>query len=83
MAKRFHESYAGVDSRRAIEHEDGEMIGNAQGAHANMPTEVIMKTYPSSNSWMPEHLNDGGTGIDAQIRLDESKRNAKLNPKKV
>lgn len=83
MAKRFHESYAGVDSRRAQEHHDGEMIGNASGAHANMPTEVVMKNYSDRNSWMPENLNDGGSGIDAQIKLDNSKKNAKLNPKKV
>lgn len=83
MAKRFHESYAGMDSRRAQEHKDGEMIGNSNTAFANMPQEVVMKYYNDANSYLPENLNDGGTGIDAQLRLDNSKKNAKLNPKKV
>lgn len=76
MAKRFHEA-------RAQEHADGEMIGNNNSAHANMPTEVVMKNYPDASSYLPENINDGGTGIDEQLRMDNSKKNSKLKPKKV
>ena len=83
MAKRFHESYAGIDSRKAQEHRDAGMISEDHSAMANLPQNVMMKPWPGEDSYMPENLDDTITGINAQKNLDNSKKNAHLEPKKV
>jgi hypothetical protein len=83
MAKRFHEGYAGMDSRKAQERQDGSMISEDHSAMANLPQSVVMKPWPDAGSYMPENLDDTITGINAQKNLDDSKRNANLDPKKV
>lgn len=70
MAKRYHSGfYEGQDSRRKLEHEDGEMMGMSRG-FSNMPQEVIMREYPKLNDYAPEHLDDTIKGIDRQERED-------------
>lgn len=84
MAKRYYnESYAGESARRTQEMEDAGMIRENRNEIANLPQEVMIKAYPKSYNYMPEDLDDTIRGIDKQINLDDSKRNAKLNPKKV
>lgn len=61
------------------ERKDGSMVSGSVGI-ANMPTNVIMKYYPSDGSYMPENLNDGLSGIDMQKASDVS--GAKKNPSK-
>ena len=83
MAKRYHGSYEDMDSVRAQERKDASMVPNGNGAHAGMPTEVVMKPYPKDNSYMPENLDDTIKGVDAQKGMDNSKRRAHNVPKKV
>ena len=70
MPKRFHNS-------------DSSMMPSGSGSFSNMPTEVVFKSYPDSDSYLPENLNDKMSGVDAQKSLDNSKKNAHLQPKKV
>lgn len=82
MAKRFHGEYEGMDARRAQEASDAAMIGGARG-HANMPQEVIVKSYSKSAGSMPENLDDTMKGIDAQISADNAKKMKHLQKEKV
>ena len=50
---------------------------------ANLPQGVIIKKYPSSFGYLPENLNDGLSGIDKQVSLDNAKKRGNLKPKKV
>lgn len=83
MAKRYHGSYEDMDEVRAQERKDASMVPNGNGAHAGMPTEVVMKLYPKADSYMPENLDDTIKGIDSQKSTDNSKRRAHNVPKKV
>lgn len=83
MAKRFHESYAGVDARRSQEASDGEMVPSGAGAFSNMPQTLVMREYPKVGGWMPEGLDDTIRGIDGQMGMDNSKKHSHLKPKKV
>jgi hypothetical protein len=91
MAKRYHsgkmmekhEYYAGEESRRKQEHEDGGMIKEDHSAIANLPQSVMMKPYPRPGGYMPEDLDDTIRGIDEQMGADNSKRKAHFHPKKV
>jgi N-methylhydantoinase B/oxoprolinase/acetone carboxylase alpha subunit len=97
MAKKYHQSkrdrmheskgmegyYEGATGRRTQEMEDGGMIHEDRSAIANMPQEVMFKTYPRGGSYTPENLDDTITGIDKQIGLDDNKRNSHMVPKKV
>jgi hypothetical protein len=83
MAKRYHGSYEDRDDVRRQERKDGSMVPNGNGAHAGMPTEVVMKAYSDDNSYMPENLDDTIKGIAAQKGLDNGKKRAHLAPKKV
>ncbi len=91
MAKRYHsgksmekhEYYAGEESRRKQEHEDGGMISEDHSAIANLPQSVMMKPYPKPDGYMPEDLDDTIRGIDEQVAMDNNKRKAHFKPKKV
>lgn len=91
MAKRFHsgksmekhEYYAGEESRRKQEHEDGGMIREDHSAIANLPQGMMIKPYPKVGGYMPEDLDDTLRGVDRQMELDNSKRRAHFMPKKV
>ena len=63
---------------------DGEgMISEDRNAMANLPQNVVIKEYPSTSGYLPENLNDGLSGIDEQMRLDNSKKSGGFKPKKV
>jgi hypothetical protein len=84
MAKRhYNEAYAGESARRTQEMQDAGMIREDRSAIANMPQEVMMKQYPKPGNYMPEDLNDDISGVDRQMDMDNSKRRAHMQPKKV
>jgi hypothetical protein len=84
MAKRYYDGgYAGMDSRKAQEREDGSMIKEDHSAMANLPQNVIMKPWPTAGTYLPENLDDTISGINRQVGLDSSKKDANLEPKKV
>lgn len=83
MAKRFHGSYEGKSGRDAQEASDGSMIPSGQGSFANMPQNVVMREYPKAYDGMPENLDDTIRGIDKQIKQDNSKKYAHLQPEKA
>ena len=84
MAKRhYDEFYAGELARRTQEMQDAGMIQEDRSAIANLPQGVIIKEYPKNGNYMPEGLDDTIRGIDAQINMDDSKRRARMKPKKV
>jgi len=80
---RYHGSYEGVDERRKQEHADGEMAPSGQGSFANMPETLVMSMYPKVHEHMPEDLNDGRTGVDRQISLDDSIKHKHMHAKKI
>ena len=80
---RFHGSYEDRDDVRRLERQDASMVPSGNGAHAGMPTEVVMRAYPDDNSYLPENLDDTIKGIAAQKNLDNSKKRAHLAPKKI
>ena len=71
MAKRkfYGGDYAGIDSRRAMENRDANMIPSARGI-ANMPQALVMKQYPNTVYNGFEGLNDTMRGIETQMRDD-------------
>jgi hypothetical protein len=86
MAKRHHHNeghYEGMSGRRTQEMQDAGMIRENPHAIANMPQEVMIKPWPSSGSYMPEHLDDTISGINKQMGMDDSKRSMHNVPKKV
>ena len=62
---------------------DAGMMPHHGGAHANMPTEVVFKSYSNVGATMPDGLDDTVRGVDSQIGADEGKLHSKLSPKKV
>ena len=77
-------SYSGEYARRTQEMEDAGMIGNDRSAIANMPQEVMMKPWVnSSETYMPENLDDTARGIDMQMNKDNSQRKKHFRPEKV
>lgn len=91
MAKRYHdgkmlekrEYYAGEESRKSQEREDGGMIREDKGAMANMPQNIIMKMYPKPGEYMTENLDDSIRGVDMLMGKNKSKRNEHMKPKKT
>jgi len=67
MAKRFY---------------DG-MISEDKSAVANLPQNVVQKEYPKGESFLPENINDKLSGVDAQMSLNNSKKNSGMAPKKI
>jgi hypothetical protein len=90
MAKRYYKSgmsegsYAGESARRTQEMEDAGMIHEDRSQIANLPQEVMMKTYPMTGPYLPEDLDDTIKGVDRQMSvLDDGKRAQGFMPKKV
>lgn len=81
MAKRYHNS--GPQTYNAERHEDAEMIGEARNEIANLPQNVMMKTYSSPFTYLPEDYDDTMDGIDEQIRGDQAQRSKHFSPRKV
>lgn len=76
MKKRFYDNagfYQGISDARAQEARDGAMIPSSSNSPANMPQNVIMKTFAKTPSVMPENYGDSMKSIDKQINMDESK----------
>ena len=80
---RHHDLYAGMESRRRMEREDGGMIHEDHRAIANLPQEVMMKPYPMTGPYLPEGLDDTIHGIDRQMDYDDSQTKKQFYPKKV
>ena len=57
------------------------MMSNSSG-RANMPQEVIMKDYPKNPSYLDVTLNDGMSGIDAELSSSSSKARMKKTTEK-
>ena len=70
MAKKFYSTKEG-------------MLNSDKSAPANMPQKSFIKIYPESPGYLPENLNDGMSGIDSQMGLDNTKKKSSLKPKKV
>ena len=75
MAKRYHKapsqgSYAGYESRRTQEMEDGGMIREDRGAIANLPQDVMIKAYPAADDYAVYGLNDTIASVDHQRKED-------------
>jgi hypothetical protein len=85
MAKRYYNEgyYAGAESRRSEERQEGGMLSEDKSAIANMPQQVMIKMYPKPEGYMPEDLDDTLRGVDGQMDADTSKRRAHFKPKKV
>jgi hypothetical protein len=80
---KHREMYAGMDSRRHMEREDGGMIYENHAAIANLPQEVMIKPYPRTGPYMPEGIDDTIRGVDKQMDHDDSQRRRGFLPKKV
>lgn len=78
-----HEYYAGPESRMRMEAMDGGMIREDRRAIANLPQEVMIKPYPMTGPYMPEGLDDTISGVDHQMRFDDTQRQRHFFPKKV
>lgn len=89
MAKRHYDSrvsdgsYAGEYARRTQEMQDGGMIHMDRSQIANLPQNVMIKPWPEAGSYIPESLDDTISGVNRQMGMDDSKRAAHMNPKKV
>lgn len=86
MAKRYYNSgsYEGMESRRTQEAQDAGMIRENTSAIANLPQEVMIKPWPSANSYLNGDLDDTIAGVNRQmVTLDGAKRDKNLAPKKV
>jgi len=77
------EYYAGVDSRRRMEHEDGGMINEDHNAIANLPQGVVMRPYPPTGPMLPEHLDDSIRSVDYQMDEDDRQRARHNMPRKA
>lgn len=83
MVKRFHDgAYSGIDARREQEHADSNLMPRG-GEFANMPSEVIHRTFPNPHNYMPENLDDTIRGIDRQISEDNHEKHKGMRPEKV
>jgi|SRR5271165_6920003 hypothetical protein len=75
--------YAGAEPRRRQEMEDAGMIHEDHSAVANLPQEVMMKSYPKPMGWLPEDLDDTIRGIEHQQNGDNRKKMEHFYPRKV
>lgn len=83
MAKRFYGAYEGREQKNAQESTDGAMMPSGIGSYANMPESLVMREYPRPYDGMPENIDDSIRGIDGQIKKDNMKKRANLQPEKV
>lgn len=83
MAKKFYSGdYAGMDSRRAMEDRDFNMIREDKSACANLPQEVKYHAWPKAGSYANYGVGDTITSIDNQMDEDGSKMRKHLQPDK-
>jgi hypothetical protein len=77
------EYYSGAAARYAMERKDGGMIHENHNAIANLPQEVMIKPWPPRPGYLPEVLDDGISGIDRQLAMDDAYTSAGFEPKKI
>lgn len=94
MAKRHHESHAhrkhssmghhtaGMEPNRRHAMEDMGMIHEDHSQVANLPQNVMMKSYPQVGPYEKEFMDDTIRGVDRQIDKDDSMRQKLTNPHK-
>jgi hypothetical protein len=63
--------------------EDMGMINEDHSAVANLPQNVMMKSYYKETDYLPENLDDTIRGIKFQMDYDNGKRKQHFKPKKV
>lgn len=83
MAKKKYYSgdYAGIDSRRAMENRDANMIPTSRGI-ANMPQMLVYREYSANVYNGFEGLNDTMKGIDYQMKDDLKEKKKGRYPEK-
>ena len=81
MSRQGH--YEGAEPRRRQEMEDMGMISEDHSAVANLPQNVMMKSYYKETDYLPENLDDTIRGIKKQMDYDNGKRKQHFMPKKV
>lgn len=52
------------------------------GEYANLPQEVMRKTYSQGTYGLPEDYDDGISGVDKQLASDHKRLMKSFNPKK-
>lgn len=77
------EYYAGVDPRRRQEMMDGMMIREDHHAIANMPQEVVYRSYPKAGHTLAPYLDDTIQGVDSQMNRDDMMKMKNFDPKKL
>ncbi len=77
--KRFHSAEG---ARRSSEMRDSGMLHDNKSAVANMPQDVKYHAWPSAHVGLDSRIDDTISGINDQMRSDESKARSILNPKK-
>lgn len=71
-------------SRRHREMYDAGMISEDHNQVANLPQEVVMRSYPKIKDWMRDgDLDDTLRGVDRQMDADDAMRSRHMMPKKV
>ena len=80
MAKKY---YDGRADRRMQEARDAGMISENPSAIANLPQEVMIKSWPQGGAYLPEPLNDSISGVNKQMNEDAISRKSGYNPEKL
>lgn len=62
--------YAGFDSRRSMEQQDGAMLNEDRSAIANLPQDVKYHAWPKAPAYANYNLNDNISGVDKQMDED-------------
>lgn len=75
--KKAKDGYSGMEGRKRMEREGSSMIYEDPNAMANLPQEMVMKYYPSTD-YFRYNLNDDLKGIDVQIDDDVKKEQSKV-----
>lgn len=77
------QEYMGMPTSMRRGLEDEPMIHEDHRAIANLPQEVMIKSYPQTGPYMPEILDDTQGGVNAQMDYDDKQRRSHFYPKKV
>lgn len=77
------EYMGGVDPRRRQEMMDGMMIHEDHSAVANLPQQVIQRTYPKAGHMAAPYLDDTMRGVDDQINESGRKMLQHFSGKKM
>lgn len=92
MAKRYHNSkkvdvgpdlYSGASARYALERKDAGMIHEDHSAIANLPQDWMIKDWPMKPGYLNDGLDDGISGVDEQLRAEESGLRKGFKPRKI